>query len=387
VTFTETLLVRLGSALRGPLYNAWRRRTGRTEQNARTLQDLIALDVRNAIASTRIERDISSLAEYMAETLLPVFSTDGIAFSDNEKAAISLALAQTFEEAGLGTQIFLQNDLSPDKLGNYYLSLSTDYRKDFTEREQTFLDACIKEICGRLLDVADQLPGLTAAFQREILQRQSALFALGQSILDEIKKFTEKKPSGSALIVDNFNLLCRQAVKRAFGHVHVFGLDMDRISTRLALDISYISLRVGSDNVRVGASEDYDASFDDIDTISHDLKADQIPTHTRRALLLGHAGSGKTTLLQWLCTKMVGQSLTGRLAALNRCVPFFIRLREFYEKDLPVGKQLISCASRALVEQVPDDWIGEILSKGRAVFLVDGIDEISARQRAARPAN
>lgn len=192
MAFVENLLIRVGSALAGPLYAAWRRRTGRTPQNAQTLAELIAIDAQNGVAQLRMVREINSLAEYMTETLIPIFNIDGISFAENQKEAITLVLAQTFEDGGIDPQVFLDHDLTPENLARYYVTLSQPHRRDFSTVENTFIDACIKEICGRLLDLSDHLPRLTPAFQREILSRQSALFSLGQTILDEIKIFTDK---------------------------------------------------------------------------------------------------------------------------------------------------------------------------------------------------
>lgn len=183
-------------------------------------------------------------------------------------------------------------------------------------------------------------------------------------------------------MVDNFNLLYSQSVKRAFGYIQIFGLDLERISPKLALDISYISLRAGE---LIAGSVEPEALGEDIgdDTVeARDLHAEEVLIHTRRALILGHAGSGKTTLLQWLCTKVVEKSLSGRLSPLNSHTPFFIRLRDFYQRTLPLGDELISCASRALTSQVPEGWIANILDSGLGLFFIDGLDEISNAQRS-----
>ncbi len=121
---------------------------------------------------------------------------------------------------------------------------------------------------------------------------------------------------------------------------------------------------------------------EDSDT-SPGIRAEEIFTHTRRALLLGPAGSGKTTLLQWFCTQVVGRELTGRLARLNAYTPFFVRLREYNERELPTGNQVVAAASRALVDFVPKDWVRNILDEEKAIFLIDGLDELTSARHPA----
>src|SRR5437870_3909813 len=100
MSFTENLVIKAGSALAGPLYAAWRRKSGRTEQNSRSLKELIACDERNTLAIHKIERDIITLAEGIIETLIPVFAIDGAQIADDQKEAIALAIIDTFEKGG-----------------------------------------------------------------------------------------------------------------------------------------------------------------------------------------------------------------------------------------------------------------------------------------------
>ena len=374
MSFLEQFVIRAGSALAGPLYSAWRRRFGKTEQNARSLSDLLALDNENRLAAHRIEREINSLSEYITETMIPVFTSDGSEISQNQQEAITIAISNTFSDGGISPSVFFQNELNPDTLFKYYNDLSQKYRTGLSAQEANFLDACIKEICLRLLDVSENLPVMNATFQREVIQRQLAIYDIGKKTLDSIKEFTERNRYQRTLLVNNFHNNYRRFVRRAFGDIHVFGLDIDGISTKLPLEISYLSLRVSS-----GKSKKVE-DIEDIDAEKPGFPAEEMLTNTRRALILGPAGSGKTTLLQWLCTKIVERSLTGSLSKLNSYTPFFIRLRDFNDREMPVGNELIASLSRTLASSIPEDWVQDIISSGRAVFLIDGLDEtISAR--------
>lgn len=374
MSFLDQFVIRAGSALAGPLYSAWRRRFGKTEQNARSLSDLLSLDNENKLAAHRIEREINSLSEYITETMLPVFASDGTEISQSQQEAITIAISNTFSDGGISPSIFFQNELNPDILFKYYNDLSQKYRTGLSIQETAFLDACIKEICLRLLDVSENLPVMNATFQREVIQRQLAIYDVGKKTLDSIKEFTERNRYQRTLIVNNFHNNYRRFVRRAFGDIHVFGLDIEGVSTKLPLEISYLSLRASSGKPK--KVED----IDDNGAEKPRFPAEEVLTNTRRALILGPAGSGKTTLLQWLCTKIVDRSLTGSLSKLNSYTPFFVRLRDFNDREMPVGNELIASLSRTLASSIPEDWVQDIISSGRAIFLVDGLDEtISTR--------
>lgn len=105
----------------------------------------------------------------------------------------------------------------------------------------------------------------------------------------------------------------------------------------------------------------------------------------RRVLLLGGAGAGKTTLLRWLAyTAATGHDQDGPWASV---VPFVIPLRRFAETALPKGPEgLLEVAAPMLAAGKPDRWVSDLLAAGRAMLLVDGLDELVAetRDRAKR---
>jgi GTPase SAR1 family protein len=95
-----------------------------------------------------------------------------------------------------------------------------------------------------------------------------------------------------------------------------------------------------------------------------------------KLMLLGKPGAGKTTFLKWLAL----QCNEGKFNQ-NR-VPFFVTLKEFAETEgLPtllsfIAKQLTECGLENVME------LGsKILQAGRAIVLLDGLDEVKAQDQ------
>ncbi|HET9254043.1 MAG TPA: NACHT domain-containing protein [Pseudonocardiaceae bacterium] len=103
-------------------------------------------------------------------------------------------------------------------------------------------------------------------------------------------------------------------------------------------------------------------------------------TSARRVLLLGGAGAGKTTFLTWLANDVARRHDTE--GPWHRIVPFLISLRYFAETDLPDDPELLLAAvAPTLAEEKPEGWVTELFVSGRAMVLVDGLDELVADRR------
>lgn len=95
-----------------------------------------------------------------------------------------------------------------------------------------------------------------------------------------------------------------------------------------------------------------------------------------RVVLRGTAGSGKTTLLRRLAVS----AAAGLAAAPGRApVPFVLPLRRFADRDLPDPAGILAVSAPAYATVAPPGWMDDVLRSGRAVVLVDGLDELPRR--------
>ncbi|NLU75432.1 NACHT domain-containing protein [Streptomyces sp. HNM0575] len=111
--------------------------------------------------------------------------------------------------------------------------------------------------------------------------------------------------------------------------------------------------------------------------------AEKALTGYERILLRGVAGSGKTTLIQWLAVSTAGATLPEDLKGLRSRIPFVLPVRRFAREGFPEPGEFLTAAGHGLADEAPDGWAARVLTGGRALLLVDGIDEVPEPQRRA----
>ena len=151
----------------------------------------------------------------------------------------------------------------------------------------------------------------------------------------------------------------------------MFGLDFE--SPWYPLSTAYVSLRT-----------DELGEPDERDIESHEAAGKSIEERlatSPRTVIFGRAGSGKTTVLQWIAVRAARSDFEGALTQLNGYIPFFVRLREYVGKALPTPEEFIMGVAPMLSPETPQGWVRSQLGSGRALVLVDGVDELPAAER------
>ncbi|MFC7306708.1 NACHT domain-containing protein [Streptomyces monticola] len=164
-------------------------------------------------------------------------------------------------------------------------------------------------------------------------------------------------------------------VAETYGRLELFGLTLGQSAREWSLETAYISLSVSGDGTRQGG-------FGMPGPEQTAAKVEQVLAGADRVVLRGPAGSGKSTLMQWLALNTARRSFTGDLEDWNRCVPFVLRLRAFTASGtLPTPDEFLRAAGVPLHATAPAGWVEGLLGDGRALVLVDGVDEIPTRLR------
>nr|WP_237555414.1 NACHT domain-containing protein [Streptomyces sp. SID4948] len=110
------------------------------------------------------------------------------------------------------------------------------------------------------------------------------------------------------------------------------------------------------------------------------MPAEQALAGHKRVLLRGVAGSGKTTLIQWLAVSTARRDLREPLHHLRDLVPFVLPLRTISRREqLPAPADFLSAVEAPLTP--PAGWAEKVLTEGRGLVLIDGVDEIDERAR------
>ncbi|KUN93213.1 NACHT domain-containing protein [Streptomyces caeruleatus] len=153
----------------------------------------------------------------------------------------------------------------------------------------------------------------------------------------------------------------------------IFGIEeLGRTESRWDLDTAYLSLE----------AEATAAPGDRKEARYSAQRIDSLLVTRPRALLRGQAGAGKTTLVWWLAAHAANGTLDKELWKLNGLVPFIIPMREVYARGgrFPAVSELLS-AGRVVDDDAPPGWAGRVLEAGRALLLVDGLDEVPPGER------
>ena len=154
----------------------------------------------------------------------------------------------------------------------------------------------------------------------------------------------------------------RQLLIQVFDRLELVGLDF--ASQWYALSIAYVNLTI--------------ASAQRISADSFEAWLAERP----RLVISGRAGSGKTTVLQWLAVHAATRTFTQAAGPLNGRTPFLIKLREYVGDELPPPEQFLDKVAPMLAPKA-GSWPREQMESGKALMLIDGVDELPEAQRPA----
>ncbi|MFE7214513.1 NACHT domain-containing protein [Streptomyces sp. NPDC057611] len=159
-------------------------------------------------------------------------------------------------------------------------------------------------------------------------------------------------------------------IERKYGKLNIFGLDLsDPDRARWPLDTAYLNLELASE--RAGGSPS-----------ANRKRVEEALSGCSRAMLRGMAGSGKTTLLQWLAVSAAQDAFPDGLEGLRGRVPFMLPLRALAQNPgLPRPEEFLRAAGNILHGLQPEHWADRVLASGRAMVLIDGVDEVSESER------
>ncbi|MGW5849471.1 NACHT domain-containing protein [Streptomyces sp. NPDC055254] len=214
--------------------------------------------------------------------------------------------------------------------------------------------------CAHAVEYVTTLPGFGARADVELVRRTSALAR-------SLERLHAGRDDGAT---HAFEERYAEYLARTHGRLQLFGLTLGRSRQEWPLDIAYIGLAVSGEQLLPGEPEPHQGS----------RRAEHALASADRVLLRGPAGSGKSTLVQWLAVNAARRSFGAALDTWNTCVPFVLRLRSFTSAEsLPPPEDFLRAAGVPLT--APAGWAEDLLLSGRALVLVDGVDEVPQRLR------
>lgn len=342
---------------------------------ATTVVDLVQARVTDRREQRRLERRFGEIEEAVADRIAEQLEHEFRGLADNEREAAVLAVADSFERAGLTDGVLFEQDLDPLYLERYVRGGAAGITRDLSSAGVGLYDRLLPEACAYVMATLTTLPRFQAGAFTELLRRESLVLRQLEEVLDRLPRRVEGgEGDGEAAAEAAFVTAYRRKAAERWDVLELFGTDAS--TRRYPLTLAYLSLRVSGDRY----AHDGEPGF------LHDPdenRVERVLGGHPRVLLRGPAGSGKTTLLRWVGVRASRGDFPEELRAWNGLVPFLVPLRQYVGRDLPDPADFVAHTGRHLADEAPAGWANRVLAQGRGIVLVDGVDELPPDQREA----
>lgn len=226
-----------------------------------------------------------------------------------------------------------------------------------------FLDYATEWACLNILEFFTRRSTFVARTLVEQTRAQAELIAK----VDELITRTPR-PDGRDTAFERRYL---PYVTERHNHITIFGIDLRDSPDRWPLEVAYLSLEAAGTEQGPAPEPPPGESAAAAARTAVRLPAEEALGSHDRVLLRGDAGSGKTTLVQWLAVTAARD--TAR-------VPYVLPLRTLIRAGaLPAPSAFLTAVGCPLTP--PAGWAERVLTAGRGLVLVDGLDEIPAAER------
>ena len=361
---TELVLVLCGAVVKTAI-KLWTGDNAFADNLSADLTDMLKGQVSSTLDQRRIRRQFENLEEIVARQVLSTLENEFRGLDEGERNAAIIAVGETIGRAQLTDKVLFAGNLDPLYLENYVRRFTGNSTRDLSWGGTALYDRVLAQCCAYIIEIADKLPRFQAGAFTELLQRDTQILARIEEVLDRLPA-----PSGDDSAADRVATAYRRRIVKVFDRLELFGLDF--AAQWYSLSIAYINLKVSAQQ----ASEYGGGAFE------------RWLAECPRLLIDGRAGGGKTTILQWIAVRAARGDFEGAASRLNGYVPFFIRLREYAAPQddagiaLPPPEKFLDKVAPLLAPEVPS-WPRTQLQSGRALILVDGMDEVPEGQRPA----
>ncbi|MEV0527215.1 NACHT domain-containing protein [Streptomyces sp. NPDC050439] len=322
------------------------------------------------------DKDLAKLAAELVRQAVRASGESAVP-ADEEQAVVD-ALARTLHALGDLTL----TDVQAVELGHNALALrlrraSGNPDRDLSADAAYFYDRLLDTTCLHILHFFTQRSAFVARTLVEQSRRQSEL-------ITKIDELIARNPLPGAEDVA-FEQRYLAYVARKHGKLTIFGIDLTRTPGKWPLDAAYMSLEATDRTQTYAMSGEVRRDPWGTPIAPTPRPADQSLAEHDRVLLRGEAGSGKTTLVQWLAVSAASPAPDDdRMTYLYDRIPYVLPLRTLtrHGERLPAPADFLAAVGSPLAGTQPKGWESRVLTAGRALILVDGIDEIPESERA-----
>ena len=350
--------------------------------------DLLKDKAEQSASERTNQRSQALVAAQIAERMRPLFREARL--PDNERAALVYELVLTLQQSQISADLLVSCNLDADTVARRLMAARPDAAHDFSAGASELYRRALSEAANALITLADSLEGYTTTRDTATLTELDELNNLITELL--------RRPDAAA---ETFEREYRRAIERALEKLELFGLPrLDEAARKQKLSIAYVTLQADRRTLRepdqrsdlrllsaLLAGDDEAGSGKDLASRRKEAQPlpygpiDSILATGRRLIVRGDPGAGKSTLLQWIAITAATRQFAPPLTAWNASVPFFIRLRALQTPGLPPPEEFPALIAKSVAGTMPPGWAHAQLRLGRAVVLIDGVDEVPQAQR------
>ncbi|WP_051468260.1 NACHT domain-containing protein [Actinomadura oligospora] len=362
--------------------------SGRTSRLDRSsdLVDLIRVGYADELRRRKAVSQFEDIATAVADRLLKFCRAEYRGLTDNDREAVLAQIVLTLDKADLSDAAFLADDADPVKLARRL-------RRSLPAREASFqlgeaggrlYEVALDECCDCLARVLTHLPQFAPRASAESLSRLSGLAEQVETLLARMPARSLTAPEGIGEDGE-FTRRYLSSLSEGLDTLELFGVRFERLSRpRTSLSVAYISLNVSQEHEKARQrQEPVPRSEWREERAGGTVRIETVLKDHRLLLVRAEAGGGKSTLLRWLAIAAARGSFSDELADWRGLVPFLIKLRSHAGGKLPSPEEFLDDTAGNLAGLMPRGWVHRVLSSGRALVLVDGVDEITNSQRQA----
>jgi len=381
-----TIVLTLGGALVKHVTAGWVG-DGAQSQIAQDLLDLVRDQLDSGLASRTEQPQIDQVVAQVMQKLTPFFATEIRTLDKAAQAAVLLAVAYTLTHDKIDAERLIQQRLDPARLVAALAEQTSEQTNGFAPDERVVYQRLLSECCRHLVYIANHFAGYTILVDRFMLLT-----------LEQLLQNTEHLLAGPSAQTLEYENAYRAHLPDQLNKFELIGIPyaQDAVN-RQSLHTAYVNLRLETSDGSDGLEQ-----FDPSEIVAQKTGGfrlmgkprrggtingpiQEILAHSSRLVIRGQPGSGKSTLIRWLAMSTSQQELSNdypALASWDDTIPFYLRLRSFKGGGIPNPLEWPALNVEMMALAPPPTWMHELLKAGRALVLIDGVDEVPGKQRA-----